>query len=259
MLAIGAAAGAVVGLRGQQEAIRQAERAEENASQARSRGASAGAETQARAAEAQALEAKDQALRNQSLSLAFLSQQTAAAGDTEAAILLALEALPKDMAAPDRPYLLEAEAALYEGSAAAPANHGLPPRRGVTYAAFSPTGDRIVTSSFDKTARIWNVEDGSEIAILKGHQALLERASFSPDGSRVATAGRDGTARIWDAASGEQIFVLPQPGNVHTAMFSPAGTRLLTGSDVRAPTVWDAQTGKKVATADRPRTDVSRF
>ena len=49
----------------------------------------------ARSAEKEALEARDQALRNQSLSLSFLSQQTAASGDTEAAILLALEALPK--------------------------------------------------------------------------------------------------------------------------------------------------------------------
>ena len=71
---------------------------------------------------------------------------------------------------------------------------------GVTHAAFSPSGDRIVTASFDNTARIWNARDGSEIAVLKGHQGALERATFSPDGSRVLTAARDGTARIWDAA-----------------------------------------------------------
>ena len=49
-------------------------------------------------------------------------------------------------------------------------------------------GDRMVTSSFDKTARMWNVADGSQIAILKGHQGAVERAMFSPDGSRVVTA-----------------------------------------------------------------------
>jgi WD40 repeat protein len=42
---------------------------------------------------------------------------------------------------------------------------------GVTHAAFNPNGDRIVTSSFDNTARIWNVRDGSEIAVLKGINA----------------------------------------------------------------------------------------
>ena len=101
---IGAAAGAVVGFRGQQEAIRQAERAEENAEP----GAQPRRHRRERpkhGALTEALAARDEALRNQSLSLSFLSQQTAATGDTEAAILLALEALPKDMTSPDRPYL----------------------------------------------------------------------------------------------------------------------------------------------------------
>ena len=108
LLAIGAGAGAVVGFRGQQEAIRQTERAEENASEAQA------AATQAQAAETQALEAKDEALRNQSLSLSFLSQQTAASGDTEAAILLALEALPTEHVRTRPAVSVEAEAALYK-------------------------------------------------------------------------------------------------------------------------------------------------
>jgi WD40 repeat protein/class 3 adenylate cyclase len=245
-LAVVACVGAILGLRGQHEAQRQADLAETNANQARN-------------AEEQAVEARNQALRNQSLSLAFLSQQTAATGDTEAAILLALEALPKDMAAPDRPYFKEAEIALYK----ALFEHRLVVifrhDGGVTHATFSPSGDRIVTSSYDKTARIWNAKDGSQIAILKGHGGAVERASFSPDGKRVVTAGRDGTARIWDAASGEQIFVLPQAGNVHTATFSPSGARLLTGSDLGGPTIWDASTGKKIATAQSPGTAPASF
>ena len=54
------------------------------------------AEKQARAAEEKALEARDEALRNQSLSLALLCRsRPRLTGDTEAAILLALEALPQ--------------------------------------------------------------------------------------------------------------------------------------------------------------------
>ena len=154
-----------------------------------------------------------------------------ATGDTETAILLALEALPKDFAAPDRPYVKEAEIVLYRALLAHCQTMVFRQDGGVTYAAFNATGDRIVTSSYDKTARIWNSANGSEIAVLKGHEGAVEKAIFSLDGRRIATAGRDGTARIWDASSGQQILVLPQPGNVHTAMFNAAGTRVLTGSD----------------------------
>ena len=196
------------------------------------------------------MSARNQALRNQSLSLAFLSQQAAATGDTETAVLLALEALPKDFAAPDRPYVKEAEIVLYRALLAHYQTMIFRQDGGVTYAAFNATGDRIVTSSYDKTARIWNSANGSAIAVLKGHEGAVEKATFSLDGRRIATAGRDGTARIWDASSGQQLFVLPQPGHVHTALFNAAGTRVLTGSDVKASTVWDARTGKKIATAE---------
>ena len=221
LLAAIAGAGAVAGLLGQREAEQQAIEAKNSADQARA------AEGQARAAEGQALEAgqkaiqsRDEALRSQSLALAFLSQQTAASGDTEAAILLALEALrTKDT--PPGQRLFEAEAALYN---ALLAHHQLGTFRhdaGVTWAAFSPKGDRIVTASYDKTARIWSVSDGSAIAVLKGHDGALERASFSPDGNRVVTAAHDITARIWDAKSGAQLSVLQQPGGLPTAKLRP--------------------------------------
>ena len=222
-----AGAGAIVGFRGQQEAERQAVLAET----ARTRRKPP--RSKQKAAEEKALAARDEALRNQSLSLSFLSQQTAASGDTEAAILLALEALPEDMSASGRPYLFEAEAALYKALFAHRQTMIFRHDAGVTHAAFNPSGDRIVTSSFDKTARIWDVRDGSEIAVLKGHQGAVERAMFSPDGSRVVTAARDGTARIWNAASGEQLFVLQQPGDFPTAIFSPDGTRVLTAGSAR--------------------------
>ena len=86
-LALMAGAGAFVGFRAQKEATRQAELAQMSADKARS-------------AEKEALEARDQALHDQSLSLSLLSQQTAASGDTEAAVLLALEALPRGTSPP---------------------------------------------------------------------------------------------------------------------------------------------------------------
>jgi WD40 repeat protein len=74
---------------------------------------------------------------------------------------------------------------------------------------FSPDGQRIVTSSEDKTARIWDAASGKAIGEpLKGHQALVHGASFRPDGKRIVTASWDKTARIWHAASGKAIAVL---------------------------------------------------
>ena len=112
LLAAIAGAGAVAGLLGQREAEQQAIEAKNSADQARA------AEGQALEAGQKAIEARDEALRSQSLALAFLSQQTAASGDTEAAILLALEALRTNEIPPGQ-RLFEAEAALLQCSAGA--------------------------------------------------------------------------------------------------------------------------------------------
>jgi WD40 repeat protein len=68
----------------------------------------------------------------------------------------------------------------------------------VNSAAFSGDGKRVVTASFDNTARIWDAESGKEIAVLKGHTSFVSSAAFSGDGKRVVTASGDNTARIWD-------------------------------------------------------------
>jgi dipeptidyl aminopeptidase/acylaminoacyl peptidase len=98
---------------------------------------------------------------------------------------------------------------------------GLPPR-----AAFSPDGSRIVTASYDSTARIWDAASAKEIAVLRGHENAVTSAAFSPDGSRIVTASWDRTARIWDAASAREIAVLRgHDSDVTSAAFSPSRAR----------------------------------
>ena len=208
-LAVAAGAGAIVGFSGQQEATRQAELAEQNATQARAaeqeathqaavaeesaalaHTAEQEAERQAQEAERQAaaVTSRDETLVNQSLFLASLSAQRTGAGDTTTGILLALEGLPSETAEPDRPYVAEAEAALYDAMFARTEIAVLRHRGSVNDAKFSPQGDRIATASADQTARIWDGTTGEALATLRGHSATVERIAFSPDGRRIATA-----------------------------------------------------------------------
>ena len=62
--------------------------------------------------------------------------------------------------------------------------------------AFSPDQRRVITSSDDSTALIWDLESGEHVA-LYGHEGSVWRAVFSPDGSKVVTASADDTVRVW--------------------------------------------------------------
>jgi WD40 repeat protein len=112
----------------------------------------------------------------------------------------------------------------------------------VNSAAFSPDGARIVTTSWDNTARIWDAASAKEIAVLRGHDNTVFSAAFSPDGTRIVTASRDNTARIWHAASGKEIALLRGHDNwVNSAAFSPDGARIVTASRDKTARIWDAR------------------
>jgi WD40 repeat protein len=68
----------------------------------------------------------------------------------------------------------------------------------VTAAVFSPDGARIVTASWDNTARIWDAVTGAMTAIFRGHEDRVVAVAFSPDGRRIVTASYDTQARLWD-------------------------------------------------------------
>ena len=121
-------------------------------------------------------------------------------------------------------------------------NLALPGHQGnVTSAAFSPDGARIVTASYDGTAKIWDAASGAELMTLAGHKSAVTSAAFSPDGARIVTASRDGTAKIWDAATGADLMTLAgHEGSVNSAAFSPDGARIVTASGDKTAKIWDA-------------------
>jgi WD40 repeat protein len=92
-------------------------------------------------------------------------------------------------------------------------------------AVFSPHGDRIVTTSFDNTARIFNAATAELTAVLRGHAGRLTGGVFSGDGRWVATSGNDGTARISGSFSGTARAASPFPCFGHSGEI--ASTRSL--------------------------------
>jgi WD40 repeat protein len=118
---------------------------------------------------------------------------------------------------------------------------------GVTFAQFSPDGQRVVTVSQDGTAWLWEAASSTRIGGRMRHGAVVTFVQFSPDGQRVVTASRDGTARLWDAASGQAIGEPMQHGGVVTsAQFSPDGQRVVTASWNGTARLWDAITGHAI-------------
>lgn len=62
--------------------------------------------------------------------------------------------------------------------------------------AFTPDGKVLVSGSYDKTARLWDVASGKELVSLP-HKKEVAAVAVSPDGARIATAEMDGTVHVY--------------------------------------------------------------
>ncbi|MDE2250412.1 MAG: hypothetical protein KGL25_03290, partial [Gammaproteobacteria bacterium] len=112
----------------------------------------------------------------------------------------------------------------------------------VSTVAYSPDGAKILTSSEDGDARVFDARTGRLLLLLPGlswRASTLYGARYSRDGERIVTASTDHTARVWDAATGAVLRVLSGHNSIlWDAAFSPDGTRVVTGAADATARIW---------------------
>jgi WD40 repeat protein len=77
---------------------------------------------------------------------------------------------------------------------------------------WNPDGSRLASTSYDKTAKVWDTATGRELLTLRGHSDLILSVVWNFDGKQLATACKDGTVRVWDASIGYEISTNPTYG-----------------------------------------------
>jgi len=98
--------------------------------------------------------------------------------------------------------------------------------------AFSPNGTILASGSADETVRLWNVQEGTQIAVLQSNFHEVKSVVFDPDGELLAVA-TSSTLRVWSVEEETQLVNLEaHAGGVESVAFSPDGTLLVsTGRD----------------------------
>jgi WD40 repeat protein/energy-coupling factor transporter ATP-binding protein EcfA2 len=107
-------------------------------------------------------------------------------------------------------------------------------------AVFSPDGSRILITSRDHTARLWKIS-GKLLADMAKHKAQISSTVFSPDGNSILTASWDNTAKLWDLQGNLLADLNKHTDKVWSAAFSPNGSRIITRSDDNTAKLWDLQ------------------
>ncbi|MFI5397177.1 MAG: TIR domain-containing protein [Candidatus Binatia bacterium] len=111
--------------------------------------------------------------------------------------------------------------------------------------AFSPDGKRVLTGADDKTVRLWDLETGRCLRVLKGHTEPVWSIAWDTDQRRVLSAARDNSVRLWDVKTGRCLRVLEgHTGSVHNVAWSGDQRHALSGSNDNSVRLWDVETGR---------------
>jgi WD40 repeat protein len=74
--------------------------------------------------------------------------------------------------------------------------------------AFSPDGTHLVSGSYDKTLKIWNLHTLECVSTLEGHTYLVNTVCYSNNGKKIASGSNDTTIKIWNTENFNNEAVL---------------------------------------------------
>ncbi|PWA18926.1 WD repeat, SAM and U-box domain-containing protein 1 isoform X2 [Gambusia affinis] len=111
----------------------------------------------------------------------------------------------------------------------------------INWCAFS--AKLLATCSGDKTLRVYNAEDFSELPFspLKGHSYSVHCCCFSPCGQFLVSCSTDATTLVWSMVTGKIEAVLEHPGRspVRICALSPNAVHLVSGASDGTLALWD--------------------
>ena len=71
-------------------------------------------------------------------------------------------------------------------------------RSGVNCAVVTLDGQHLISGSYDKTIKVWDLKKRRELFTLNGHTDPVLTVAVMPDGKRILSGSWDKTFKVWD-------------------------------------------------------------
>jgi WD40 repeat protein len=103
--------------------------------------------------------------------------------------------------------------------------------------------------SQDHVLRVFEIESGRELHVLRGHTAAVNAVAATPDGRLAVSASSDSTLIVWDISTGKALRTLSgHTDAVNDVAIAPGARLVISAGADRTLLVWDIDSGQVVGT-----------
>ena len=111
--------------------------------------------------------------------------------------------------------------------------------------AATPDGSKVLCGSSSYDVEIWDIETGSQLAVLDNDAGAIYSFAITPDGRYVICAGDSGNISIWDLNRGQLVNRFDAHDSLISSLRITAdGRRMISGSYDCTIKVWDLEIEK---------------
>ena len=115
--------------------------------------------------------------------------------------------------------------------------------------SFTPDGLQLVSGSFDKTIKLWQLDTGTAIYTLADRLKGVFALAVSPDGKFLASGSWDETIELWHLETGTALSTLSQhTDSVRSLAITPDSKTLISGSFDQKIVLWSLPDGNVTST-----------
>lgn len=117
----------------------------------------------------------------------------------------------------------------------------------VSCVQFFPSGDYLVSSSFDNFIKVWEVSTGRCVRTLRGHSSAVKCLALSMASPVLVSGSYDRTLKVWDVKTSEVLATYAfHDDKIQAAAIVEGGQRVVAAGDDKALKGVDLTTGQLV-------------
>ena len=114
---------------------------------------------------------------------------------------------------------------------------------------FTPDGKYVITGSFDKTLKMWDVKTGKTVRTFggpQGHKQMVLCLALSPDGQTMISGGLDKQLKVWNVPSSSPLKTLTNNEAINDIALTSDAKKVATAGKDGLVKIYNAEDGKEL-------------